>query len=270
MDLDAIGVHCALASCNERDFLPTQCDCLRSFCRFHISPDSHNCTASRKPVVTPQSLTAGRARCTLSGCNNPLLTSWTGGVGDERTPAAGCLACGLSFCVHHRHQESHTCSGLINRVSQVNREPTQSLSPLLSKARSSYTPMAVRQSSSNRTKSAQLQKANAMKMRLKSIPGDPKDNGSLIPVEQRVHVSVCYEVDGSSQPRREGIFWFQKSIVVGRALDLLANRFDIPLSKASSLTLHRTDDLLELPDHLPLSDHVADASSLTLRRSSNA
>ncbi|KAI6103063.1 hypothetical protein EDD16DRAFT_334636 [Pisolithus croceorrhizus] len=133
--------------------------------------------------------------------------------------------------------------------------------------------MAVRQctrSSINPTKLAQLQKVNGMKMRLRSVPGDPKDNGSLIPVDQRIHVDVHYEAEGSSQPRREGMFWFQKSIATGRALDLLANRFDIPLSKMSSLTLRRTDDLSELPSDLLLSDSVVDASSLTLCHSPGA
>ncbi|KAI6109918.1 hypothetical protein F5141DRAFT_1117507 [Pisolithus sp. B1] len=214
MDLDALGAHCALASCNERDFLPIQCDCLQRFCRSHISPDSHTCEASRKPLVTPQSSSAERPRCTLPGCNKPLLTTLTGGVGDEQTSAAGCPACGLSFCVYHRHQQSHTCSGLARQANEVDREPTQSLTPLLSKASSSHTPMAVRQctrSSINPTKLAQLQKVNGMKMRLRSVPGDPKDNGSLIPVDQRIHVDVHYEAEGSSQPRREGMFWFQKA-----------------------------------------------------------
>ncbi|KAI6111536.1 hypothetical protein EV401DRAFT_284375 [Pisolithus croceorrhizus] len=273
MDLDALGAHCALASCNERDFLPIQCDCLQRFCRFHISPDSHACGVSRKPLVTSQGSSAGRPRCTLQGCNKPLLTSLTGGVTDEANSTAGCLACGLSFCVHHRHQQSHACSGLARQANEVNRESTQSLVPLLSKANSFHTPMAVRQctrSSINPTKLAQLQKVNGMKMRLRSVPGDPKDNGSLIPVDQRIHVDVHYEAEGSSQPRREGMFWFQKSIATGRALDLLANRFDIPLSKMSSLTLRRTDDLSELPSDLLLSDSVVDASSLTLCHSPGA
>ncbi|KIK31347.1 hypothetical protein PISMIDRAFT_670391 [Pisolithus microcarpus 441] len=273
MDLDAIGAHCALATCNEHDFLPIQCDCLQRFCRFHISPDSHTCKASRKTLVTPQGSPAGRARCTLLGCNKPLLTSLTGGMGDERTSAAGCSACGLSFCVHHRHQQSHTCSGLACQANEVNRKLTQSRAPFLFNASSSYTPMAVRRCkgpSTNPTKSAHLQKINGMKMRLRSVPGDPKHSGSLVPIDQRIHVNVYYEADGSSQPRREGTFWFQKSIATGRVLDLLANRFDIPPSKTSSLTLCRADDLSELPSHLPLSDSVVDASSLMLRLSPSA
>ncbi|KAI6038966.1 hypothetical protein EDC04DRAFT_2688302, partial [Pisolithus marmoratus] len=260
MDLDALGTHCALASCNERDFLPIQCDCLQSFCRFHISQDSHNCKASRNLTVTPQSSSTGRPRCTLPGCNKPLLTSGPGGASNEQTSAAGCPACGLSFCVYHRHQQSHTCSGLSRQVNGMNCASTRS-PPILLKG--------MFKNSTNRTKSAQLQKVNAMKMRLRSIPADPKDNSSLIPVDQRIHVHVYYEVDGSSHPPKEGIFWFQKSVATGRALDLLANRFDIPSSKASSLTLYRTDDSSELQSHLPLSAHVIDTSSLTLRHSSS-
>jgi hypothetical protein len=57
-------------------------------------------------------------------------------------------------------------------------------------------------------KLAQLHKVSLMKMRHKAVPGDPKDKGSTVPVDERIHVSVRSEMTG--QPPREIILWYRK------------------------------------------------------------
>ncbi|KAL4067542.1 hypothetical protein J3A83DRAFT_4252563 [Scleroderma citrinum] len=270
MDLDELGAHCSLECCNERDFLPIQCSCSQMFCRFHISPDSHSCTAAQQSeTAVSLQTTAARPKCAFPGCSKPSLiispsTTGQGGSGEKHTAAAW-----SSFCVDHRHVQSPLSSGIGDGNAET---PVRGLArplPVNIGSRLPNTPVAVRsaKSSTDPKKSAQLHKVNMMKMRHKAVPGDPKDKGSHIPMDQRLHVNVCYDVDGSIQ--QEGIFWFQKSITVGKILDLVATHFNISSSKASTLTLHKSSpkddgELLALQNHQPLSEEVNDASHLIL------
>jgi hypothetical protein len=83
------------------------------------------------------------------------------------------------------------------------------------------------------------QKVQAMKMRQRAVPGDPKDKGSNVPLDQRLHVQV--KLDGNDAAF---VLWFRKvnvsfasfkraiaeaeqNIIVGRAVDLLAAHFKV-------------------------------------------
>jgi len=61
-----------------------------------------------------------------------------------------------------------------------------------------------------------------MKMRQRAIPGDPKDKGANVPLDQRIHVQV--KLDGNDTAF---VLWFRKNIIVGRAVDLLAAHFKV-------------------------------------------
>lgn len=263
IDLEELGAQCALESCNERDFLPIQCSCLKLFCRFHISPDSHGCAAARQPATTKsQPGLVTRPKCAFPGCNKPSLIisppmTDQADSGEERAAAAW-----SSFCVDHRHEKSSLLSGTSDGDNHV---PVQDLARHLP-VHSSCTPVAVRSAKlpTDPAKLAHLQKVNMMKMRHKAVPGDPKDKGS-IPVGQRLHVNVRYEADGS----KESILWFRRSIVVGRILDLLASHFNIPSSKVLTLSLHKIPPVddgepLALQNHQPLGEQIDDGSHLVL------
>ncbi|KAJ3511146.1 hypothetical protein NLJ89_g4271 [Agrocybe chaxingu] len=81
-------------------------------------------------------------------------------------------------------------------------------------------------------KLAQWQKVEAMKMRHRASPADPKDKAASLPLDQRLHVRVTLG-------NVEKIFWFRKTLITGRALDLLALHFipAIPQHEVVSPTL---------------------------------
>ena len=109
MDLNPIGKHCALQSCNVLDFLPIQCSCLQWFCRLHISPDLHDCSSLQQhpspSSSEPLPSTSVRSKCAFAGCNKPSLAIAVTAVdpaqeGESRdTTPNGCPGCQLSFCV---------------------------------------------------------------------------------------------------------------------------------------------------------------------------
>lgn len=63
-------------------------------------------------------------------------------------------------------------------------------------------------------------------MRHRATPGDPKVSGA--PLEERVHLSV--DLEEGKDPR---VFWFRKTTIAGRALDLLSSSFNIAASDST-------------------------------------
>lgn len=44
MEFNEIGAHCELKNCNQKDFLPFECEfCHKKFCLEHRLPIKHNC-----------------------------------------------------------------------------------------------------------------------------------------------------------------------------------------------------------------------------------
>ncbi|KAH7921495.1 hypothetical protein BV22DRAFT_1096427 [Leucogyrophana mollusca] len=218
MDLNPVGTHCSLASCNALDFLPIRCRCDYVFCRFHILPSNHECTAETKQLDPDHRPTFEQKlqRCGLHGCNKPSLDAAVSAkTSDEERSSASCARCQLSFCVDHRYPEAHSCSG------SLDSEPVEkngAARVLLAKhfTNSSYTsplpPTVVHKSARPPTdpkKLAQLQKVALMKMRHRAQPGDPKDKSTSVAVEQRLHITAKTDVTGISGEER--IFWFRKA-----------------------------------------------------------
>jgi hypothetical protein len=129
------GVACAVPTCRLQDFLPFTCEgCKKPHCLAHCRPDSHGCPHSslvdhqvfvcplcklgvsivpgedlnatfQRHEATP-SCRGGRGdkkkkRCALNGCREPLGV--TGGF--------RCKVCAGDFCVAHRLDLAHSCSG---------------------------------------------------------------------------------------------------------------------------------------------------------------
>ncbi|TFK55319.1 hypothetical protein OE88DRAFT_1623516 [Heliocybe sulcata] len=232
MDLQEIGAHCSVQSCNELDFLPIKCGCERFFCRHHISPDAHECTSSSSSATVPGSTSLRKLeRCALDSCNKPSLESYVSDAGDHAgRQAALCPRCHLAFCAAHRYPESHSCSAADPTTSQPPKnEAAQAL--LQKHFPPSGSQKTVKPSTTPKTKDpkklAQLQKVQVMKMRHQAGPGDPRDKSASVAVDQRLHVRVTLE--NSDQ---EKIFWFRKSIGAGKALDCLAAHFSLSSSDA--------------------------------------
>jgi hypothetical protein len=86
-----------------------------------------------------------------------------------------------------------------------------------------------------------------MKLRHRAVPGHPRDNASSVPLDGRLYlnVTVAGNADETEKP-----FWFRKvcinhpflteqsptcikSIITGKALDLLADHYKISISDTS-------------------------------------
>lgn len=133
----------------------------------------------------------------------------------------------------------------------------------------SHTPVVARRSlkpTTDAKKVAQLRKVNLMKMRHKAMPGDPKDKGSTIPVERRLHINVQLEMTG--QPPGGIVLWFQKTMATGKALDLIVDHFMLSTSRASSPLylkgLSKEGSYTVLRNDLALSEQIEDASNVIL------
>lgn len=99
MDLPVIGSHCSLATCRDLDLLPIKCRCDKVFCRYHISPESHECPVD--PAEHRESVGASfekLERCAAENCNKPSLDAFVGGASNESKSSAGCPHCQKAFC----------------------------------------------------------------------------------------------------------------------------------------------------------------------------
>ncbi|KAF8876513.1 hypothetical protein CPB84DRAFT_1715087 [Gymnopilus junonius] len=222
MDLPQIGAHCSLPSCNLLDFLPITCRCNQSFCSEHISPDLHECPAFSRRVESTKS-SDPLPRCFLDGCQRPRLRNYTNAI-DET-----CSHCHQSFCAEHRHPDTHMCP-----TSPAQAKPTPSLKPRVP----GKFKLPPRKAPSDPIKFAQWQKMELMKMRHRAAPGDPRDKGASPPPDERIHVKILTE-------QAERMFWFRKTIVAGRALDLLVAQLGLsfPADQALKLgTVSGSDD----------------------------
>ena len=59
--------------------------------------------------------------------------------------------------------------------------------------------------SSDPKKLAAVQKVQAMKMRQRAVPGDPKDNTAIVSLDQKLHVQVKLEGNNAVS-----VLWFRK------------------------------------------------------------
>lgn len=136
MEFPGLGENCSIASCKQLDFLPVKCDvCHKVFCKNHYSYAQHNCPEAYRrdnqvPICplcnTPIPLKQGELpdavvgshidndcqsdraqtrrkifsnRCSLKGCKQKELIPVT------------CQKCRKNFCLKHRHEMDHHCSG---------------------------------------------------------------------------------------------------------------------------------------------------------------
>ncbi|KAG0705232.1 hypothetical protein DFH29DRAFT_848006 [Suillus ampliporus] len=239
MEPDAVGLRCGLTSCHEFDFLPIKCHCNKVFCRYHISPDKHTCALLDGPSEGHAPLVK-RQTCALGDCQKLSLESAISKeVGVETNPpsSAACPKCLLSFCVDHRHPDLHSCTGLREQESDKKKDAQDILARHFSKP-SSHTPVAVRSTIKPPTdpkKLAQIQKVTLMKMRHSAIAGGLRDKSSTVPINERLHIKARLEVTG--MPVQERVLWFRKSVVTGRALDLISANLGVPSSYQTPLCL---------------------------------
>ncbi|KAG2115335.1 uncharacterized protein F5147DRAFT_676934 [Suillus discolor] len=273
MEPDAVGLRCDLTSCNEVDFLPIKCHCNKVFCRYHISPDKHTCASLDASGPSEEHAPiAKRQRCALGDCKKPSLESVISqevNLETKPTSSAACTKCLLSFCIDHRHPDLHSCTGLQKQESDEKKDAQHILARHFSNP-PSHTPLAVRHTGKPPTdpkKLAQIQKVTLMKMRHSASAGDPRDKSSTVPVNERLHIKARLEVTG--MPVQERVLWFRKSVVTGRALDLISANLGVPPSYQTPLCLIKksVSDPLScspLQNDLLLSEQAEDTCTVML------
>lgn len=271
MEPDAVGLRCNLTSCHEVDFLPIKCHCNKVFCRYHISPDKHTC-ASLDVLSEGHAPIVKRQRCALGDCEKPSLDNTISqevNVETKPTSSTTCPKCLLSFCIHHRHPDLHSCTGLQKQESDEKKDAQDILARHFSNPLS-HTPLVVRRTVRPPTdpkKLAQIQKVTLMRMRHSATAGDPRDKSSTVPVTERLHIIAQLEVTG--MPVQERVLWFRKSVVTGRALDLISANLGVPSSYQTPLCLMEKSasdpsSCSPLQNDLLLSEQVNDTCTVML------
>ncbi|KXS17874.1 hypothetical protein M427DRAFT_54122 [Gonapodya prolifera JEL478] len=170
MELPNVGIHCALPTCNQLDFLPFKCQyCFSKFCQDHWKVDAHDCKSKppdylvdARTTVCPLcdkvvSVARGddpnemvdlhiRLGCppTLpsSSSSSSLLAPTPSGstLGTSSCPVprcnykgpvvVRCENCGVVHCVRHRNPRDHSCPSLSSRTPSPN--PAVASKPLSS------------------------------------------------------------------------------------------------------------------------------------------
>lgn len=106
-DLDSIGKHCSLESCNRLDFLPIKCDlCGLTFCKEHSSFTGHNC-----PKYAEKAAKSDTAECVPLKPLEIYECSFEGCKQKEMVQVV-CEMCHKNHCMKHRLQMDHKCDAL--------------------------------------------------------------------------------------------------------------------------------------------------------------
>ncbi|KAF9792462.1 hypothetical protein BJ322DRAFT_47716 [Thelephora terrestris] len=235
--LKDIGDHCSHPDCKEFDFLQVKCDkCARVYCKDHILFDLHDCPGSYHTADNDTARDVQRrSRCALERCTKLSLESFTADpTQTELRQPAVCPQCGCSFCIEHRHPNSHDCLRRLAVEAETAKNNKNELArSLLAKHFPTSTSKTASPSSSSQMKPvntpssdpkklALAQKIQAMKMRQRATPGDPKDKTANVSSDQRLHLQVKLEGNDAVS-----VLWFRKTLIVGRAVDLLATHFKV-------------------------------------------
>jgi hypothetical protein len=116
------------------------------------------------------------------------------------------ISIGHDAASSHRHPTSHMCTPVSPTAEPVENTKARALLAKVS-ASSASTPRTSAKRAvkppTDPTKLAAFQKIQRMKMRHKAIPLDPKDKTLSPPLDQRLHIEVCYG-------EMTRVFWLRK------------------------------------------------------------
>ncbi|KAI8803491.1 hypothetical protein BJ742DRAFT_828511 [Cladochytrium replicatum] len=130
-----VGEHCAVASCRQLDFLPYTCNfCRGVYCHEHFKVAAHTCASApqdARAIVCPvcqQVVPVARGEDPnykvndhiSQGCKNPGTTASAPaythlcsykGCKTREVVKINCSRCGKSYCIRHRLESNHACTG---------------------------------------------------------------------------------------------------------------------------------------------------------------
>ncbi|KAK7466963.1 hypothetical protein VKT23_004027 [Stygiomarasmius scandens] len=232
MDVNISLDKCCI--CQQPDFLPISCNlCSRLFCNQHIH--AHDCPDAVSSSLSTASVPL--SRCAFDACNDPSVIA--------------CPDCQHPFCPRHRHSNDHTCS----EKPQPPPVKNQAARALLA----AHFPASSRTTKSTKPTTKNL-KLELMKMRQRAVSADPKLQSSTMSPQNRCYVKVQVN-DGP-----EKVFWLERTVIAGRAFDLLATQMGIPSSSFDHYHLCKKSDdqFVALQNDLLFSEQVVDGDSIVL------
>ncbi|TGZ82582.1 hypothetical protein EX30DRAFT_191621 [Ascodesmis nigricans] len=239
-DVQAIGAHCDVNTCNRLDFLPFRCEsCQGTFCLDHRTETAHTCSkagtwlanrtqssssssTSYTPATNVQSLL--RTPCALPKCKTIINTS--------REPGVNCSVCRKQYCLKHRLQDSHECKAPPPPPSAVARERAvekiKSLGMGRFFGRSEKDKEKEKESGKKASKSALVPKRSgvALAAELAKMKREAKGD-EKVPMEKRVYLYTEAEAKTTTAKIPRGVFWYSKDWSVGRVLDVGARQLQI-------------------------------------------
>lgn len=140
MEFPHLGEHCSLQSCNLLDFLPFTCDaCSKIFCKDHLEYGSHQCqkglAKDRRVPVCPlcnQPISQASHEDANQKVNEHIENDCKSDLAKRNTAnrcnARGCkqkelipvlcASCKRNFCLKHRHENDHACTGKVSNNRQ--------------------------------------------------------------------------------------------------------------------------------------------------------
>lgn len=214
-DLQSIGKHCSLDSCNRVDFLPLKCDfCEKNFCRDHSGITAHSCPKYDKKVDGTSSNLEPIIlyKCSLENCTN-----------QKEIVRVICEFCGNDFCMKHRLQIDHNCSKLPDKSQSDNQK---------AKEKKEFN-FEVKQNVSEKNMSLA---AKVQMMKLKQTAVGPAG----LPEESKFYCFVQYNNEQSAQTKKA--FYFSIKWPVGKCNEFIKEKFKIETKRVE---LYLNENLID-------------------------
>ncbi|GKZ21429.1 hypothetical protein AbraIFM66951_006176 [Aspergillus brasiliensis] len=243
-DLDAIGSHCSLPTCNQLDFLPFRCpNCKGTFCLEHRTETAHKCANARISSPSPSTTTSTSTststshqqqkpniytadQCAHVSCKT-LINTLT-------DPGVRCDQCRKEYCLRHRLREGHDCRAVVNNNSRTGRGGAaagggaDTLKSMFAKMRS-WGKQPTSSSSSTSSGSGSGRKPPSRAVQVNTMKRTAKGDNN-VPTDKRVYLHVVGTSETTNKPATDpprGDFFFDERWKVGRVLDDAARRLQV-------------------------------------------
>ena len=221
-DLDNIGTHCFVKTCNRLDFLPIKCTlCFNFYCKDHSSFTSHNCEKYDAEALKKQPSTLSDISfydCSFEDCTQR-----------EMVPVV-CDYCKLNFCMKHRLPEvDHKC-----HVFKKKQEEEQANNLLIQTKKLQSQKEFKFEIKQNVSEKNSALAAKLLQMKLKQTAQGPPG----LPEELRYYCFISYQSD--KKP-----FYLSLKWPVGKSVEFLFEKLKINETNLGKIRLYLNDILVD-------------------------
>jgi hypothetical protein len=226
-DLNSIGKHCSMSSCNQLDFLPVKCDlCLNFFCKEHFSLTGHNCSKYESSLLQHESNSFQPKKsfyiCSFENCNQREVVQ------------VQCEKCLKNYCVRHRFQVDHKCTQLKDESEtehdDSSKQPIKEFKfELKQNVSAKNAPLAA--------------KLALMKLKQTAIgpPGLPEESKFYCFVQYDPKV---FEISSNEFIVKKGVY-FSNKWPIGRCIEFLVDKLKLNKSNVGNTRLFLEDHCLD-------------------------